>query len=56
VQRRAATCELWTHVLGWELRLITGATLLKSQVSRAQDDVLGTHVAWKAAMTEKGWH
>ena len=54
--RRTATCELWTHQLGWELKLASGATLLQSQVCRAQDDVLDTHEAWKAAMRAKGWH
>lgn len=32
---RAVGCELWTHVLGWELRLTSGAALLQSQVCRA---------------------
>jgi hypothetical protein len=53
--RRSAVCELWTHLLGWELRLTTGATLLQSQVYRAQEDVLGTHETWQAAIIEKGW-
>ena len=54
--RRSATCELWTHQLGWELRLASGASLLQSQVCRTQDEVLSTHEAWKAAMQGKGWH
>jgi hypothetical protein len=53
--RHTADCELWTHVLGWELRLTSGATLLQSQVCRAQDDVLGTDESWKTAMIGKGW-
>ncbi len=53
--RRTADCELWTHQLGWELRLTSGATLLQSQVCRAQEDLLGTHEAWKAAMIDRGW-
>src|SRR5450830_1386918 len=54
--RRTADCELWTHLLGWELRLTSGATLLQSQVCRTQDDVLDAHEAWKVAMRSKGWH
>ena len=53
--QRTADCELWTHILGWELRLKSGATLLQSQVCRAQDDVLGVAEAWKVAMVDKGW-
>lgn len=49
-----AVCELWSHPLGWELRLIVG-DLRRSQVCRTQDDVLDTSAAWKAAMEEKGW-
>ena len=51
---RTATCELWTHILGWELRLITRATLLQSQVCGAQDDVLAAQEAWRMAMADKG--
>jgi hypothetical protein len=29
--------------------------LLQSQFCRAQDDVLGIHEAWKAAMIDQGW-
>jgi hypothetical protein len=54
--RRTAVCELWTHQLGWELKLASGATLLQSQVCRTQDDVLDAHEAWKVAMRSKGWH
>jgi hypothetical protein len=42
-------------VLGWELRLTGGATLLQSQVCRTQDDVLGVGEAWKTAMIDKAW-
>lgn len=53
--RHTADCELWTHQLGWELRLTSGTTLLQSQVCRVQNDVLEMQEAWKAAMTDKGW-
>jgi hypothetical protein len=52
--RRTAVCELWTNLLGWELKLASGATLLQSQVCRTQDDVLDAHEAWKVAMRSKG--
>jgi hypothetical protein len=53
--QHAVDCELWTHQLGWELFLTSRATLLQSQVCRAQADVLDTGEAWKAAMIDKGW-
>lgn len=53
--RRSAVCELWTHPRGWELRLTSGATVLRSEVCEGQDDVFGTHEAWKAAMIDEGW-
>jgi hypothetical protein len=53
--RRTAECVLWTHQLGWELRLVSGSDLLRSQVCRTQDEVLDTYEQWKAAMIEKGW-
>ena len=43
--RRSVDCELWTHVLAWELRLTSGATLLQSHVCDEQEDVLATHDA-----------
>ena len=50
-----ARCELMTHVLGWECRLLIGKELLQSKVCKSQDDVLSTGEEWKAAMIEKGW-
>jgi hypothetical protein len=52
---RTSRCQLVTHVLGWECRLLVGSELLRSQVCRTQDDVLTTGEQWKAAMIEKGW-
>ena len=50
-----ASCRLWTHQLGWELRLGVERDLVQSQVCRSQDDVLTTGEQWKAASVEKGW-
>jgi hypothetical protein len=35
--------------------LTSGAGLVQSRVCRTQDDLLGTHEAWKGAMIDKGW-
>ena len=53
--KRKAQCELWSHIVGWELRLIASGELLQSQVCRTQEEVFDTFEQWKAAMLEKGW-
>ena len=50
-----AVCKLWTHALGWEVRLEINDDLQRSEVFRSQDDVLTAGETWKAAMIEKGW-
>jgi len=50
-----AACRLWTHQLGWEVRLEINGDLQRSEVFRSQDDVLTAGETWKAAMIEKGW-
>jgi hypothetical protein len=55
--RCTARAVLFTHQLGFEVRLLVGAQLevVQTQVCRSQDEVLSTGEQWKAAMTEKGW-
>jgi hypothetical protein len=48
-------CQLWTHALGWEVRLEINRDSQRSEVFRSQDDVLTAGKTWKAAMIEKGW-
>ena len=50
-----ALCKLWTHALGWELRLEISGDLQRSEVFRSQDDVLTAGETWKAAMIDKAW-
>lgn len=51
------TCKLFSHRLGWELRLLTGvrADSMLAKVCPSYDDVLTTGEQWKAALVEKGW-
>ena len=51
----AAVCKLWTHNLGWEVRLEINSDLQRSEVFRSQDDVLTAGETGKGAMVEKGW-
>ena len=51
----AAICKLWTHHLGWEVRLEINGDLQRSEVFRSEDDVLTAGEQWKAAMVDMGW-
>jgi hypothetical protein len=55
--RREAKAELFTHQLGWEVRLLIGAQseVVQTQVCRSQEEVFATGEQRKAAMGEKGW-
>src|SRR5687768_9507071 len=55
--RRTARAALFSHQLGWELRLLIGTQqeTVQSHVCRTQDDVLTTSEQWKAEMLAKGW-
>lgn len=55
--RREAEAVLFTHQLGWEVRLLIGAQqeVVQTQVCRTQEEELTTGEQWKAAMGEKGW-
>ena len=55
--RREARAVIFSHVFGWEVRLLVGSQreVVQTQVCRTQDEVLSTGEQWKAAMVEKGW-
>ena len=52
---REARCELWTHQVGWEVRLLIDGELQRSQVARSKRECLDVAEAWKAALIEAGW-
>lgn len=54
---RQARCEIRTHPLGWELRLIGAARdgFEPTHVCRTEREVFDTGDEWKAKMVEKGW-
>lgn len=54
-QDRHAVCGLWSHQLGWELRLFVDGEWHRSKVCRSQEEVFTTTNEWKAALVEKGW-
>lgn len=51
---RTATCALFSHQFGWELRLTVGE-LLRSQVCRSTDEVLRVQEEWRAALAAVGY-
>ena len=53
---RQAVCEVWSHQLGLELRLvIDGRELRRSQVCQSNDEIPALTEQWKAAMVGRGW-
>jgi hypothetical protein len=48
---------LFTHQLGWEVRLLVGSQLevVQTHVCCDQEEVLRTGEQWKKTMIEKGW-
>ena len=57
MNRREAKATLFTHQLGWEVRLMIGAQadVVQTQVCRTQEEVFTTGEERKKAMAEKGW-
>ena len=49
-----AQLVLYTHQLGWELRVESGE-LLMTQVCRSDRKIEDVSAAWKTAMLDKGW-
>jgi hypothetical protein len=53
---RVVVCEVWTHKMGWELRLqVDGEGLLMSSVTRSGAEMLARVEEWHRAMLEQGW-
>ena len=54
--QKRAMCEVWSHVLGFELRLsITGDPLPRTHVCRSQQELIATQDEWRGALEAKGW-
>ena len=55
--RREEKAIIFTHQLGWEVRLMIGAQaeVVQTQVCRTQEEVFATGEQWTGAMGEKGW-
>jgi hypothetical protein len=51
---RSASCVLYTHALGWELKVESGDLLL-TQVCRSDQEIEDVSAGWRDAMLQKGW-
>lgn len=51
---KTARLLLFTHQLGWELR-VDGAGILLTQVCRSEPEIESVAAGWKDAMIAKGW-
>jgi hypothetical protein len=45
-----ARCALWSHQLGWEVRLTIEGSLIRSRVTRSIDEAMTSREEWEAAM------
>ena len=52
--KRTATCELFSHQFGWDLRLNVGE-LLRRQVCRSGDEVPTRQEEWRVALEQRGY-
>ena len=50
---RSLRCEVITHPMGWELRIWSGETFLRSQVCKTQDAVFDVMDKWRDEATAK---
>jgi hypothetical protein len=53
--RKTATCEVWSHEFGFELRLTVATELPQSEVCRTQEDLVAVQERWRAGLEVKGW-
>jgi hypothetical protein len=55
--RRESRAIIFSHVFGWEVRLVLGAQreLVRSQVCRSQEEVFSAGEEWKEALIVQGW-
>jgi hypothetical protein len=48
-------CIITNHPFGWELRLLHGEDLLRTQVFRESDPLIDAATEWKEKMKGAGW-
>jgi hypothetical protein len=53
--KRKATCELWTHPIGGEIRVETAEEFVRSEAGRDGLTLIELANEWRQAFIEKGW-
>lgn len=51
---KVARCVLWSHLLGWEIK-IDSPEILLTQVVRSDHEIEQVAAGWRDAMLAKGW-
>ena len=51
---KTATCEVWSHMLGFEVRAMVGAELVQSAVCRSLEELIRRQEEWRAAFETMG--
>jgi len=52
---RAARCTIWSHPLGFELRLVCDGSLPRIRTCRTPEGMVQLQARWRAAMEAQGW-
>ena len=52
---KTATCELWTHPVGAEVRVEAGGEFLQSEAGRDGFALMNKANEWREAFIAKGW-
>jgi hypothetical protein len=53
---RVASCNLWTHPIGGEVRVTVNGELVRGEANRDSLTLVDRGLEWKAQFQEKGWH
>lgn len=52
---KRARCEVWTHLHGFELRLLVGAQQTLSTIRRLEEDLIRVDQEWRSMLEAEGW-
>ena len=53
--KRFATCELWTHPVGGEVRIEAAGEFVRSEAGRDGLALIDLAMEWRTQFLEKGW-
>ena len=53
--KHTATCELWTHPIGGEIRLEAAGEFVRSEAGRDGLTLIDLANEWRGQFLEKGW-